>query len=134
MEFKGKYTSKVLHTIFALMLLAVLVFFVAGELFMPKEDPTGSGKCALYAGEWERVLADGTREQVKVPGQCKAARGEVVRIETALSESQEDVWYCVRASQQDMQVYIGDELIKEYTTKDSRLFVITVPVHLYFLR
>ena len=122
MEFKGKYTSKVLHTIFALMLLAVLVFFVAGELFMPKEDPTGSGKCALYAGEWERVLADGTREPVKVPGQCKAARGEVVRIETALSESQEDVWYCMRASQQDMQVYIGDELIKEYTTKDSRLF------------
>lgn len=122
MEFKGKYTSKVLHTIFALMLLAVLVFFVAGELFMPKEDPTGSGKCALYAGEWERILADGTREPVKVPGQCKAARGEVVRIETTLSESQEDVWYCMRASQQDMQVYIGDELIKEYTTKNSRLF------------
>ena len=122
MEFKGKYTSKVLYTIFALMLLAVLVFFVAGELFMPKEDPTGSGNCALYAGEWERVLADGTREPVKVPGQCKVARGEVVRIETALSESQEDVWYCMRASQQDMQVYIGDELIKEYTTKDSRLF------------
>ena len=28
----------------------------------------------------------------------------------------------MRASQQDMQVYIGDELIKEYTTKESRLF------------
>lgn len=122
MEFKGKHTSKILHMVFGLMLLAVMVFFVVGEFLMPKEDPTGSGKCALYAGEWERVLADGTREPVKVPGQCKAARGEVVRIETALSESQEDVWYCMRASQQDMQVYIGDELIKEYTTKESRLF------------
>ena len=122
MEFKGKHISKFLHTAFGLMLLAILVFFVAGELIMPKEDPTGRGNCALYNGEWERVLADGTREPVKVPGKCKAGRGETVRIETVLSQSSKDIWYCMRASQQDMQVYIGDELIKEYTTKESRLF------------
>lgn len=122
MEFKGKYTAKILHSIFGLMLVAVLTFFVAGELIMPKEDPTERGRCTLYTGEWERVLADGTREFVKLPGQCKAGRGETVRIETELSKSNEDVWYCMRASQQDMRVFLSDELIKEYTTKDSRLF------------
>ena len=122
MEFKGKYTAKVLHSIFGLVLVAVITFFVAGELIMPKEDPTGRGSCALYDGEWERVLPDGTREDVKLPGQCKAGRGETVRIETSLSKSDEDIWYCMRASQQDMRVFLSDELIKEYTTKDSRLF------------
>lgn len=122
MKANNKNTSIVLHIIFGLMLLAVLVFFVIGEMVMPKEDPTGSGNCALYEGTWERVLPDGTRESITLPGQCKAARAEVVRIETTIAPGHEDVWFCMRASQQDMRVYLEDELIKEYTTKESRLF------------
>jgi len=118
----GKQTSRALHIVFGLMLIAVLVFFVVGEMVMPKEDPTGSGRCTLYGGTWERVLPDGAREVITLPGQCKAARGEVVRIETTTAPDYEDTWFCMRASQQDMRVYLGDELIKEYTTKDSRLF------------
>ncbi len=122
MKANNKNTSIVLHIIFGLMLLAVLVFFVIGEMVMPKEDPTGSGNCALYEGTWERVLSDGTRESITLPGQCKAARAEVVRIETTTAPGHEDAWFCMRASQQDMRVYLEDELIKEYTTKESRLF------------
>lgn len=118
----SKKTSIVLHIIFGLMLIAVLVFFVVGEMVMPKEYPTGSGNCALYEGTWERVLPDGTRESITLPGHCKAERNEVVRIETTTVSGDEDTWFCMRASQQDMRVYLEDELIKEYTTKDSRLF------------
>ena len=122
MKTNNKNTSIVLHIIFGLMLIAVLVFFVVGEMVMPKEDPTGSGNCALYEGTWERVLPDGTKESITLPGQCKAERNEVVRIETTTAAGNEDVWFCMRASQQDMRVYLEDELIKEYTTRDSRLF------------
>lgn len=89
---------------------------------MPPEDPTESGECVVYEADWERVLSDGTRMPVTLPGNYKIARNEVVRIETSLSNNQKDIWFCMRASQQDMRVYVGEELIKEYTTKDSRLF------------
>ncbi len=89
---------------------------------MPPEDPTESGECAVYEADWERVLSDGTREKITLPGQYEAERNEVMRIETSLSDNQKDTWFCMRASQQDMRVYIGDKLIKEYVTKDSRLF------------
>jgi len=119
---KEKITSIILHATFGMMLLAVLVFFVMGEIIMPTEDPTGRGNCTLYEGEWDRVLPDGTKEKIEVPGQYKADRKEPVRIETVLSQNQGDMWFCMRASQQDMRVYVGEELIKEYTTEGSRLF------------
>lgn len=119
---KNKNISRALHIIFALMLFSVLLFFFVGELVMPMEDPTERGECALYDGDWEHVLPDGTRESVNVPGQCKAERNEVVRLETTLNQELNDTWFCMRASQQDMYVYVDDVLIKEYSTVDSRLF------------
>ena len=89
---------------------------------MPGENPTQRGACDLYVANWERVLPDGSRETVEVPGQCDAKRNEVVRLETILSQNQEDTWFCMRASQQDMRVYVEDELRKEYTTEDTRVF------------
>jgi len=119
---KINYISTALHIIFGLMLLAVVVFFVVGEIVMPPEDPTENGDCIVYEADWERVLPDGTREAVTLPGQCEAARNEVVRLETRLATDQKDTWFCMRASQQDMRVYVADKLVQEYTTKGSRLF------------
>ena len=56
-----------------------------------------------------------------MPGECEAGRNGVGRLETVLPGNQRDTWYCMRASQQDMRVYIGNELRKEYTTKDTRM-------------
>ncbi len=108
--------------VFGLMFLSVMLFLLLGELFMPKEDPTESGQSALYDGVWERVFSDGTREAIEIPGQCKAQQKEIVRIETVLPKVSDSTWFCMRASQQDMRVYVGEELRKEYTTVGTRLF------------
>ena len=89
---------------------------------MPTENPTENDTCVEYDADWEWVLPDGERKTVTVPGQCDAKRGEIVRLETVLSQNQEDEWFCMRASQQDMRVYVGDSLRKEYTTVETRMF------------
>lgn len=114
--------AKVLKIIFGIMFFSVIALFFLGEIFLPAENPIGNGECVLLEDGWEQVFSDGTRESIKVPGRCEAEWGETVRLEIILPQSQEDTWFCMRASQQDMLVYVGDELRKEYTTKETRLF------------
>lgn len=122
MKTKEEQVIRVLKMIFGVWLLAVVLFLFLGESFMPAENPTESGECVLLEADWERVFPDGTRESITLPGHCDAERGEAVRIEITLPQNQSDTWFCMRASQQDMRVYVGDELRKEYSTKGTRLF------------
>ena len=122
MKTKEEQGMKALKIIFGVMLIAVVLFLLFGEIFMPVEDPTESGECVLLEADWERVHTDGRRESITLPTQCDAERGEVVRLEITLPQNQSDTWFCMRASQQDMRVIVGDELRKEYTTKGTRLF------------
>ncbi|MBQ9119270.1 MAG: response regulator [Lachnospiraceae bacterium] len=119
---KEKRIIQILKILFGIMFLTVLLLLVVGELVMPEEDPTARGECRLLEAEWERVYAEGIRGEIEIPGRCEAERNEVVRIETRLPKNQENIWFCMRASQQDMRVYVGDELRQEYTTKETRLF------------
>ena len=121
-ENKKKQVIRFLNIIFGIMFLMIIFLLVFGEVLMPVEDPTESGECVLFEGDWERVFSDGTREKIELPGQCDAKRGEVVRLETILPQNQSDTWYCMRASQQDMRVLVGEELRKEYSTKGTRLY------------
>lgn len=122
MKIKDKRMIKILKIAFGIMILAVVLLLVFGELYMPKEDPEESGECVLLNAGWERVYPDGRREAVTLPVQCDAKRGEVVRVEKTLPQNQSDTWLCMRSSQQDMHIYVEDELRKEYTTKGTRLF------------
>ena len=122
MKKKDAYILVIHKYLFGIMLLSVVVFLIFGEIFMPAENPTDSGECRLYEGEWERVYPNGNREEIKIPTVCEADRGEVVRLETVLSSEQQDEWFAIRASQQDMRVYVDGELRQEYSTKGSRIF------------
>ena len=115
-------TTAVLKMIFGFILLSVLLVLILGEILLPVENPSGGGKCLVYEGEWELVLEDGTRTSVQIPGRYNAKRGEIVSLETTLPKDLKSTSFCMRASQQDMYVYIGDELRAEYTTKETRLF------------
>lgn len=121
MSEREKRVAKALRIVFGCMLFTVIFLFLAGEIFLPKEDPTESGQCTLLEDGWERVWEDGTRERIEVPGQCEADNGKVVRIERNLPQEQTSAWLCMRASQQDMRIYIGDELRKEYSTESTRV-------------
>lgn len=122
MKKKDKYIVLVHKIIFGLLLTAVLVFLVFGEMLMPKENPTDSGMCTLYEGDWTRVYPNGNKTSIEIPTTCDAKWGEVVRLETVLPQSQQAQCFAIRASQQDMQIYVDEQLRKEYTTKGTRLF------------
>lgn len=122
MKIKEKQMIKTLNISFGIMFLSVIVLLVFGEIFMPVENPTESGESVLLEADWERVFSDGTREQIEVPGQCDVERGDVLRLETTLPQEQSNTWFCMRASQQNMRVWVGDELRKEYSTEETRLF------------
>lgn len=113
---------KAVKYILGVMLAAVLAFWVCGELILPTDNSVDYNDCTVYEGIWRRIWPDGTKEYIVVPGTCEAARKEPVRIETVLPDNQEDIWFCVRSSQQDMKIYVGEELREEYTTSGKRLF------------
>ena len=122
MKTKEEHLLTFLKIAFGIMLLSVVLLLIFGEIFLPKEDPTGSGKSDLFEAQWERVFPDGTREEIELPDRCEAQRKEIVRLETTLPQNQDNTWLCMRASQQDMRVYVGGELRQEYTTRESRIF------------
>ena len=122
MKTKGVKSADVLRIMFSLLLSSVLLFFLLWEIIMPAENPTEWDTCQVYEADWEWVKPDGTRKSIEVPGQCDVKRNEVVRLETVISQNQDDTWFCMRASQQDMRVYIDDELRKEYSTIDIPSF------------
>ncbi len=118
----GQLGMKILQWVLGTMLTAVLVFLLLGEIVLPTDNYADYDDCTLYEGTWTGIMPDGTKQYVPVPGECDIKRGETIRIETKLPKDQEDIWFCVRSSQQDMKIYVGDELRQEYSTKGNRLF------------
>ncbi len=116
------------------MMVAVVLFLIMGEAMMPRENVSIGNSCDVYETQWQRVLPDGATEEISIPGKCDAERGEVVRVETTLPAEQNDVWLCARASQQDMKIYVGEELREEYSTKDTRPFGINSASAYVFFR
>ena len=121
----GEKQNKFMKTVQCIlwgMMVAVVLFLVLGEVLMPRENVSVGYECELFEADWKRIYENGSWEMVTIPGECDAERGEVVRVETTLPAEQEDVWFCVRASQQDMKIFVGDTLREEYTTADTRPF------------
>lgn len=118
-----------INRIFAILVCIVLGYFLLGELLLPGDgmdwsnDSLSYTEYAVYPGTWERVLPDGSRQKLTIPGKCKAKRKETVVMETVLPKKIEQKQYlCFRSAKQDMRFYLDGTLCKEYSTKDSRLF------------
>ena len=111
----------VLQWILELLLLSSVLYFILGQAFLPGEKFAQGPQSTTFHENWERVFPDGSRQAIMVPGQCDVPEGEVLVIEKQLSQNQENTWFCIRSSQQDIRVYVDDELRQEYTTKDTRL-------------
>ncbi len=130
---KKNSIMSILQWILLLMMIATIVYFVVGELVMPNEKMYVGNDCNSYNDGWVHVLEDGTRHNAKVPGECKVKYGDVLAIEKQLPDNQEDTWICIRSSQQDFRIFVGDELREEYSTKNSRPFgKNSVSVYVFF--
>lgn len=122
MQKRKNYLMNVLQCILAMLMVVSILYFILGELLMPSEKMYMANNCRSYNTGWVQVLPDGTTESVKVPGECDIKSGEVLVIEKELSEIHQDTWICIRSSQQDIRIYVDDELREEYTTKKTRRF------------
>jgi len=104
-----------------LMILSFL-FFILGEILLPAENIAYNSTFDILRTDWARINPDGTEEPFTVPGSCNAARGEWITIATTLPANQKDTWVCIRSMQQELKIYVGNELRKEYSTLDKQLF------------
>ncbi len=113
---------KFVEGILAFMMVAAFAFLVLGEMLFPVENQVETDESQFFEARWERVLQDGSRVSIDVPGNCEAEWGEEVVIETILPKNQEDETFCMRSLQQEMAVYVDGKLRKEYSTLDSQPF------------
>jgi len=129
---KNRIMSILQWTLWILMVISIL-YFILGELLMPSEKMYLDHQCSTYNDEWEQVLPDGTKQAIVVPGECDVKPGDVLCIEKKVSRIQNDTWICIRSSQQDISVYVGDELREQYSTKNTRGFgKNSVSVYVFF--
>lgn len=72
-------------------------------------------RCEEYQGDFFRVLPDGSRQKIKIPGKCKAEQNEVVWFETVLPQKLDKAeTLCFRSAKQDMLFYVDGDLRASY--------------------
>lgn len=111
---------KIVQRILGLMMISAFLFLLLGEIILPMENSSDNSTFCNFESDWVRVMPDGLEVPVTVPGECEAEQGTWVTIKTTLSQEQEDTWLCLRSMQQDLQIFVGDELRKEYSTLDTQ--------------
>lgn len=123
---KKKYKSNLFETyigasqiFFGIATFLVLLFLVIGELLLPSESDEVVTECRVFEASWQQVLENGDR----VPGKIPAEYGEVVTLTTTIPyDIHEGENLCFRTVWQDVDIYIGDELRRSYSTEHSRPF------------
>ncbi len=119
---------------FMSMLFVVLAYFILGEIFLPRDSQKSNFECKEFDLEWTWIKEDGTREKIEIPGDCDTKRNEIITVEATIPSYVEDNMYiCMRSSKQDVDIYVGDELRQNYSTKDTRLFGSTSAVSYLFM-
>ena len=75
----------------------------------------------FYSGTFVWEKADGTSEEIKVPGRYRVPAGETMVLTTTLPDNYDETAFAIRSSLQDVKFYIGGELRAEYSTKETRI-------------
>ncbi len=111
-----------LRKILWVMMVGSLVLFWVGQWLMPKENRKEGSTFYEMQADWVQILPDGKEVPVEIPGNCDVEYGEWGTIMTKLPQDLQDTWICMRSMQQELKVYVGDELRKEYSTLDIQKF------------
>ena len=68
------------------------------------------------------MLADGTKEEIPVPGKCDVPAGEPLVIRSVLPQDYHENTIAIRSSLENVLIYIGGELRAVYDTENTRPF------------
>ncbi len=122
MENRINRGMKIIKWILSGMLIFSFLGFIVGESVIPHESTIENSTFHTFESEWVQELSDGSTIPIAVPGTCDVAYGEWGKITTRLSSNQEETWLCIRSMQQEMNIYVDDELRKEYSTLHTQKF------------
>ena len=71
-----KYTiRKYKRILFYVVICVLLAAFLLGQYIYPSEREPVTEESITYTGTFYRVLADGTKEEIPVPGRCDVPAG-----------------------------------------------------------
>jgi len=110
---------------YGLSVLTILVslFFIIGALILPREISGLDDKCTELDVQWYRVYPDGSEELIAVPGRYDVPRGEeFVTVCTLPQIPHAGYQIYVRSSQQDIYIYVNDELRTVYDSTKTRIW------------
>ena len=114
---------KYIKNTFVVSIVVLMIFFVFGQVMLPKEKEILKFQCDEFQGDWEYISDTGERISVEIPGKVEDEAGEEVRIVTTLpDEIDENRVLAFRTVWQDARIYVGNELRTEYSTRESRPF------------
>lgn len=118
-----KYTiRKYKRILFYVVILVLLAAFVLGQRIYPSERDTVTEESITFTGTFYRVLADGTEQEIQVPGRCDVPAGELLVIRSVLPQDYKDNTIAIRSSLENVRIYIGGELRTVYDTENTRPF------------
>ena len=118
-----KYTiRKYKRILFYVVILVLLAAFVLGQRIYPSERDTVTEESITFTGTFYRVLADGTEEEIPVPGKCDVPAGELLVIRSVLPQDYKENTIAIRSSLENVRIYIGGELRTVYDTENTRPF------------
>lgn len=115
--------NRYLRLIFYTIALTILVGFVCMECLYPSErEPGTEPESLIYEGTlvWEKP--DGTREEIKAPGNYDIEPGDTMVITTILPDNYAQNAIEIRSSQQSVRFYVDGRLRSQYNTEASRPF------------
>lgn len=111
MNTQASYLHK-LRYFFYILMAAIFGWFLFMELFGPDEQSANrTSTAALYSGTFVWEKADGTSEEIKVPGKYRVPAGETMILTTTLPDNYDETAFAIRSSLQDVKFYIGASCI-----------------------
>lgn len=116
------YNPKYERVLFYAVIFVLLAAFLLGQHFYPNEREEHSEENIIYQGTFYWEKADGREEEISVPGSYEVPVGEKMVIRTILPQDYREPAIALRASMENVNIYIGGELRAVYDTKDTRPF------------
>ncbi len=119
---------------FLCTIVLIIVHWIVCSFYLPDEQEIISTDCKLFETKWERVLENGERVPMEVPGNTEAQWGEVVTLTTTLpNKLHNGETLCFRPIWQDVKIYIDGKQRLSYSTEESRPFGINSTMRYLFV-